>query len=307
MTQIAWPPDGGIHIHLNLAPPEPAPKSAVPVIDQLRVKAIDGQLQRLNRWLAEHSRQDYEDSFSDTADAMIAAADRLRGQVARLSDPGALVERDKLRIELATAIAERDASDSLLATLADWLAVHGDDTDPRNEVDLAIILMESQSAEIKRLNAELAILRSDATATPHGNGKSSVAAAAAAIQAADLPEQYPPAIAAAMNAVAVPVEQAADVIAQEAATVQIADDPDPELSDYIIGLDAGRHTWRTIPKPVRWRLVRSVLRSIWTDGKLPTMDDFDKHAPAWMPTANACATTFGDGKWTVMCEKAIEP
>lgn len=304
MTQIAWPPDGGIHIHLNLAPPEPAPKSAVPVIDQLRVKAIDGQLQRLNRWLAEHSRQDYEDSFSDTAAAMIAAADRLRGQVARLSDPGALVERDKLRIELATAIAERDASDSLLATLADWLAVHGDDTDPRNEVDLAISLMESQAAEIKRLNADLAILRSYATATPHGNGKSSVAAAAAAIQAADQPEQFPPFIADAVEA----AQAAAEAKPVQVVAVRHGWPPDdPELHDYIIGLDAGRHTWRTIPKPVRWRLVQAHLRSIWTDGKLPTMADYDATRPAWLPIATSVAMTFGDGKWTVVCGKAVEP
>lgn len=260
------------------------------------------QLIRINEWLAEHAPSEYY-ADGDTADAIIAAADRLRG----------IVER--LRQDLATAIAERDESDGLLAKLADWLAdkpIVGDS----NEVDLAIALMSSQAAEIKRLNADLATLRSSAIATPHGSGKSQTAAVEAA-RAADQPEQYPPAIVAALVAASdpvlfMPVEQAAEVIAQEAAAeaaqqaaLDVGDDA--ELHDCIVGLDAKRHTWRTIPKSVRWRLVKARLNSIWTDGKLPSMVDFDADRPAWMPTASACAMTFGDGKWSVVCGKAAQP
>jgi hypothetical protein len=245
------------------------------------------QFIRINEWLAEHAPSEYY-ADGDTADAIIAAADRLRGTV------------ERLRQDLATAIAERDESDGLLAKLADWLAdkpIVGDS----NEVDLAIALMSSQAAEIKRLNADLATLRSYAIATPHGNGKSQPAVQ---LSPTDQPEQYPPAIVAA-------VEQAAEVLAQEAAAeaaqqaaLDVGDDA--ELHDYIIGLDAKRHAWRTIPKSVRWRLVKARLNSIWTDGKLPTMADFDAYAPAWMPSANSVAMTFGDGKWSVVCGKAVE-
>ena len=93
--------------------------------------------------------------------------------------------------------------------------------------------------------------------------------------------------------------------AAQATTVQIGDDP--ELSDYIIGLDAGRHTWRTIPKPVRWRLITATLRSIWEDGRRPSMDDFNAAKPAWMPVATAIAASYGDGKWTTVCGKAAQP
>ncbi len=307
MTQITWPPSGGIHIHLNLAPPtvtpEPAPKLAAPVIDQLRVQAIDGQFQRINNWLAEYAPDEYRRP-GDTADAIIAAVDRLRGQVARLqamlaaADAAAYAaaeEGTRLRHDLETAIAERDDADSLLAKLANWLIQHGGAEG--GGVDHAINVMASQAAEIKRLNADRSY------ATPRRRIKSSVAAALEAAPPTDQPEQYPPFIADAVEA----AQAAAEAKPVQAAAVRHGWPPDdPELHDYIIGLDAGRHTWRTIPKPVRWRQVQAHLRSIWTDGKLPTMADFDATRPAWMPIATSIATTFGDGKWSVVCGKAVE-
>lgn len=79
---------------------------------------------------------------------------------------------------------------------------------------------------------------------------------------------------------------------------------EPDLMDYVIGLDAGRHTWRTIPKPVRWKLASAMIRSIWKNGLLPSMSDFDASKPTWMPTASSVSASFGDGKWTVVCGKA---
>lgn len=276
--------------------------------DTQRSNARLEQLNRINAWIISYAGDAYDLSCDDgdTADAIIAVADTLRGEcerrkiaVGQLQSQNVRVTQEfqatqttinQLRHDLATTIAERDAAYSRLAKLADCM-IHDGEHGDGDEVDLAISLMTRQAAEIKRLNADLAILRSYAIATPHGNGKSSVAAAAA-IQAADQPEQYPPAIVAAVEAA-------------QAATVQIGDDP--ELSDYIIGLEAGRHTWRTIPKLVRWRLVQAHLRSIWRAGKLPSMADFDAHSPAWMPSATSVAMTFGDGKWSVACGKAVEP
>jgi hypothetical protein len=133
-----------------------------------------------------------------------------------------------------------------------------------------------------------------------------LAATAAAIQAADPPEQFPPFIVAAVAAVEA-AQAAAEAEPVQVVVVRHGWPPDdPELNDYIIGLDAGRHTWRTIPKPVRWRLVQAHLRSIWRDGKLPTMADFDATRPAWMPGASAVTSTFGYGKWSIVCGKAVE-
>lgn len=137
--------------------------------------------------------------------------------------------------------------------------------------------------EIDRLTAELRTLRSYAIAPKTDP------------PAADLPQQQPPAIAAALSAQS----------AQSADPIPDADDDD--LRDWIIGLDAKRHTWRTIPKPVRWRLITATLRSIWKDGRLPSMADFDAAKPEWMPIATSVALSYGDGKWTTLCGKAAQP
>jgi hypothetical protein len=285
------------------------------------------QIERINAWLREHAPDDFW-TDDDTATSIIAAADRLRGQVARLqamlaaadadvqrsnarleqlirindwiisyaADAIAAADRlrgtvERLRIELETAIDERNAADGEVASLEAEVARL---TTAYNDVngELAKAIRHAEG-----LAHDLATLRSYAIATPHGNGKSKPAAGEAE-RAGDLPEQYPPAIVAA-------VEQEAAAEAAQQAALDVGDDA--ELHDYIIGLDAKRHIWRTIPKSVRWRLVKARLNSIWTDGKLPSMVDFDADRPAWMPTASACAVTFGDGKWSIVCEKAGQP
>jgi flagellar motor switch protein FliM len=55
---------------------------------------LNSQVERLNEWLAAR----YHDA-SDTADSVIGELDTLRGQV------------ERLRVELAAAIGERDAAD----------------------------------------------------------------------------------------------------------------------------------------------------------------------------------------------------
>jgi hypothetical protein len=57
---------------------------------------------------------------------------------------------------------------------------------------------------------------------------------------------------------------------------------DDEATDWWIGCDAGRHTWRTVPKPVQLRMVRHVLSFGPETGDM-TMREFDAIKPDWMP------------------------
>lgn len=237
-----------IHIHIDLADTTPAP--APPRNDSLRRQhdRLQAQIVRINDWCAEHAPDEYH-SDGDTADAMIAAADRLRGRETVLSAHLATMETrlDAARLELAQAVAERDEAQQTLLDIETWLAM----ISPSHLADLAAgrltlaqAIEQAHNAAILLLDTEVNALRSFAIATPHGNGKTYPTAVLSALEAAaqgeDLPEQYPPAIVAATEAAqTAPVEQTAPV--------QITDDP--ELHDYIIGLDTGRHTWRTIPNP----------------------------------------------------------
>ncbi len=65
----------------------------------------------------------------------------------------------------------------------------------------------------------------------------------------------------------------------------------PENYDWWIGLDAGRHTWRNLPKRNRLDLVRYVLSFGPPDAALK-MIEFDAIRPQWMPTAGTHTKTF---------------
>lgn len=65
----------------------------------------------------------------------------------------------------------------------------------------------------------------------------------------------------------------------------------PENYDWWIGLDAGRHTWRNLPKRNRLDLVRYVL-SFGPPNAAMKMVEFDVIRPEWMPTAGTHTKTF---------------
>lgn len=213
------------------------------------------------------------------------------GEVTRqpVLPPADTDELGRLRTELADAITERDAAQKDIIAVEAWLEQHdsarfaqlaaGVTTLAQAIADHDRDICLAHRLEIDRLTAELRTLRSYAIAPKTDP------------PAADLPQQQPPAIVAAVQAAA----PSADHL-----------DGD-DLHDWIIGLDAQRHTWRTIPKPVRWRLITATLRSIWKDGRLPSMDDFNAAKPEWMPIATSVAMSYGDGKWTTVCGKAAQP
>lgn len=65
----------------------------------------------------------------------------------------------------------------------------------------------------------------------------------------------------------------------------------PENHDWWLGLTAGRHTWRNLPKRNRLDLVRYVLSFGPPDAALK-MIEFDAIRPEWMPTAGTHTKTF---------------
>jgi hypothetical protein len=70
--------------------------------------------------------------------------------------------------------------------------------------------------------------------------------------------------------------------------------------DWLEGLERGAHTFRSVPKDVRRRLVQAHLDAIRTDGEAPRQFDFDQSRPAWMPTAGSATMTFGLS-WADLC------
>lgn len=152
---------------------------------------LTDQIARLNEWLAEHAVDLYIDPYIDTAAAIIAAADQLRGQVAKLS------------LELGTAIDERNQLLQELASVADC-AVLG-----------------------------------------------------ASVVPASAPAQLDP-----------------SRLSQNA-------------RDYLVGIEAGRWSWRKLPKGVRLEMLQAVL------GDGMTMAEFDAAKPDWMPAAAGHPTTYG--------------
>ena len=66
---------------------------------------------------------------------------------------------------------------------------------------------------------------------------------------------------------------------------------DDEAKDWWIGCAAGRHTWRTVPKPVQLRMVRHIL-SFGPESGAMKMTEFDAIKPDWMPTATSHTKTL---------------
>ena len=61
--------------------------------------------------------------------------------------------------------------------------------------------------------------------------------------------------------------------------------------DWWIGVAAGRHTWRSVPKPVQLQLVRHIL-SFGPESGAMKMTDFDAIKPDWMPGSGSHTKTL---------------
>jgi len=176
---------------------------------------LNGQIARINDWLEEHEPALYHEPDTDTGEAMIAAANRLRIRCANLEE-----DLDAARVAHASVCEQRDS--------------------------LQVQLLQCD-ADNAKLTQEVHRLRSWTVEAD--------ARAAAA--------QPPPVVSAFVTA-------------------------SQEAEDYRIGLDAGRWTWREVPKRLRLELVRSVIAATPNH----TQSEFDAVRPSWMATATAQCAAF---------------
>ena len=85
---------------------------------------------------------------------------------------------------------------------------------------------------------------------------------------------------------------------------QFLDLLDDEAKDWWIGVAAGRHAWRTVPKSVQLRMIRHILSFGPENGSMK-MTEFDAIKPDWMPSANSHTKTLGLS-WQQMNDWAVE-
>lgn len=88
------------------------------------------------------------------------------------------------------------------------------------------------------------------------------------------------------------------------------DDPDTltllddEAKDWWIGCAAGRHAWRSVPKPVQLRMVRHILSFGPETGSMK-MQEFDAIKPDWMPGSGSHTKTL-NLSWSQLNDWAVE-
>ena len=79
---------------------------------------------------------------------------------------------------------------------------------------------------------------------------------------------------------------------------------DDEATDWWIGCAAGRHQWRTVPKPVQLRIVRHIL-SFGPETGAMTMAEFDAIKPNWIPGSSSHNKTL-NLSWSQLNDWAVE-
>ena len=79
---------------------------------------------------------------------------------------------------------------------------------------------------------------------------------------------------------------------------------DDEATDWWIGCAAGRHTWRTVPKPVQLRMVRHIL-SFGPESGAMKMQEFDAIKPDWMPGSGSHTKTL-NLSWSQLNDWKVE-
>ncbi len=79
---------------------------------------------------------------------------------------------------------------------------------------------------------------------------------------------------------------------------------DDIAKDWWIGVAAGRHQWRSVPKPVQLQLVRHVLSFGPETGSMK-MTDFDAIKPDWMPGSGSHTKTL-NLSWSQLNDWKVE-
>lgn len=290
---------------------------------------LDATVRQIERVVEAHDSAVYADlvagniSLPTAIDGMIAAADRLRGTV------------EKLRIELAAAIDERNAADQAVRDVEVWLAQVSpslSDNVAGDTLTLHQAIAHAHNAAIARQDAELAVLRSTISVykieiadqrevLAYTNGmRDRYAAELDALRQqlaqmdadnAKLADELRTLRSWSTTQTAPgktrTVAEMLDAIAPEdnaSWNDAMLSMLDAETADYWHGIAAGRWTWRKLPKSVRLAMVRHVL-SFGPEERAMSMGEFDAIKPHWMPGAGSHPITFGV-PWSTLSDMRME-
>lgn len=211
----------------------------------------------------------------------------------------------------------RHATDSAqIIRLNDWLAEHAPDTyhEPGDTADATLAVLNYQRTKLAALNADLERLQTDVdaelaelktqlaqldadNAAMIRRNKELADALHIAQNGTGLVIKNPPFVPLPHVTADAPPPSA---ISNQQSPINNSmwSDPimlqllDNEATDWWIGCAAGRHTWRSVPKPIQLRMVRHILSYGPETGSMK-MTEFDAIKPDWMPAAGSHTKTLG--------------
>ena len=206
----------------------------------------------------------------------------------RYIDQGSIVHLDAVELALRLALDELEQSipstpstsaTELVALQANQLA------DLQAELER---LQTAADAEVAELRQQIAQMDTDNAALIRRNKE--------LVAALDIATGAAPAVAKPVaihtnghtNGAQSPISNLQSSMWDDPAMLTVLDD---EATDWWIGCAAGRHTWRTVPKPVQLRMVRHIL-SFGPESGAMTMRDFDAIKPDWMPSSSSHTQTL---------------
>ena len=224
----------------------------------------------------------------------------------RYIDHGSIVHHDAVELALRLALEELEASipstPSMVSTPPTELATLQADLE-RLQADLER-LQTAANAEVAELKQQIAELDTDNAALIRRN-KELTDALHIAQNGTGLIIKNPP-------FVPLPhvTADAPSTISNPPISNSMWSDPnmlntlDDIARDWWIGVAAGRHQWRSVPKPVQLQLVRHVLSFGPETGSMK-MTDFDAIKPDWMPGSGSHTKTL-TLSWSQLNDWSVE-
>ena len=189
----------------------------------------------------------------------------------RYIDQGAVVHIDAVELALRLAL------DELAASTPSTQSTNGQAERDRDAL----------AAEVHDLRSQLTQLEADNAAMIRRN-KELADALHIAQNGTGLAIKNPPFVDPAPSAISNQQSPINNSMWSDPATLTTLDDI---AKDWWIGCAAGRHQWRTVPKPIQLQLVRHIF-SFGPETDAMTMRDFDAIKPDWMPGANSHTKTL---------------